>query len=140
MKDELRSWLYWIILTIALALSACTQSSDCFQADVFCAALVTDTQGIEDHGMNQDTWAGLQEAKAGGLVDQVEVIESVDSRDYEKNIAYFADRGFDVIFTVGTGMDDETLRSADLYPFDAAQGKPDSPQGAVPVQQAESTP
>jgi basic membrane protein A len=140
MKDELRSWLYWIILTIALALSACRQSSDCFQADVFCAALVTDTQGIEDHGMNQDTWAGLQEAKAGGLVDQVEVIESVDSRDYEKNIAYFADRGFDVIFTVGTGMDDETLRSADLYPFDAAQDKPDPVFVGMNQPQGESRP
>ena len=92
------------------------QSSDCFREDVFCAGLVTDTLGIDDHGMNQDTWAGLEEAKANGLVDRIEYIESVDTRDYEKNIAYFAEKGYDVIITTGIGMRDETLRSADLYP------------------------
>ncbi len=99
-------------------LSACAQSSDCFQEDVFCAALVTDTQGIEDHGMNQETWAGLETGKGRWNCPAVEYVESVDSRDYEKNIAYFAEQGFDVIFTVGAGMDDETLRAADLDPFD----------------------
>lgn len=98
------------------ALTACQPSSDCFQEDVFCAALVTDTLGIEDHGINQDSWAGLQEAKSNGLADQVEYIESIDSRDYSKNIAYFAERGFDLIFTSGISLDDETLQSADLYP------------------------
>jgi basic membrane protein A len=105
-----------ILLTIALALSACAQSSDCFQEDVFCVALVTDMQGIDDHGMNQDTWVGLQEARANKLVDQVEYIESVDTRDYGKNITYFAEKGFDVIVTVNPGLRDETLRSAELYP------------------------
>jgi basic membrane protein A len=101
---------------IGWALSACLSSSDCFREDIFCAALVTDTQGIEDHGMNQDAWAGLQEAKANGLADQVEYIASVDARDYQKNIVYFANRGFDLIFTSGVSLDDETLQSADLYP------------------------
>ncbi|CAG0989813.1 Membrane lipoprotein TmpC [Anaerolineales bacterium] len=114
-----------VILTVAFVLSACEPSSDCFQEDVFCAALVTDTQGIEDHGMNQDIWAGLEQSKAADIVDRVEYIESVDSRDYEKNIAYFGEQGFDVIVTVGAGMDDETLRAADLHP--------DSPQGTAPV-------
>lgn len=116
MKDELRNWSGWLFLTIMMiGLASCAQSSDCFQVDVFCAALVTDTQGIEDQGMNQDTWVGLQQAQTEGIVQRVEFIESIDSRDYEKNIAYFADLGFDTIFTVGAGMDDETLRAADLY-------------------------
>jgi basic membrane protein A len=102
--------------------SACSQSSDCFQADIFCAALVTDTQGIDDHGMNQVTWDGLQRAKAGGFADQVELIESVDARDYEKNITYFVGLGFDVIFTVGPGIADETLQAADLNPDSAFVG------------------
>jgi basic membrane protein A len=107
----------FILLTIfQLILSACAQSDNCAQADVFCAALVTDSLGINDHGINQDTWAGLQEAKATGLVDQVEYIESMDTRDYEKNIAYFAENGYDVIVTIGVGLRDETLRSADLKP------------------------
>jgi basic membrane protein A len=97
-------------------LSACAQSPDCFREEVFCAALATDTQGLNDFGLNQDVWAGLQQAQADGIVQRVEYIESVDARDYEKNIAYFADLGFDVIFTVGAAMADETLRAAGLYP------------------------
>lgn len=124
----------WFILAIVLlGLPACVQSSDCFREDVFCAGLVTDTLGINDHGLNQDTWAGLEEAKANGLVDRIEYIESVDTRDYEKNIAYFAENGYDVIITSGIGLLDETLRAADFYPFDPAhivptlsrEGRPD---------------
>jgi basic membrane protein A len=113
----LKITLRYFILTIAvLGLTACMQSSDCFQKDVFCAGLVTDTQGIDDHGINQDTWAGLQEARSNGDVDQIEYIESIDTRDYKKNIAYFAKKGYDVIVTTGIGLRDETLHSANLYP------------------------
>jgi basic membrane protein A len=77
---------------------------------------VTDVLGIDDHGMNQNTWAGLQEAKVNGDVGRVDYIESVDTRDYEKNSAYFVEKGYDVIITTGAGMRDETLRSADLKP------------------------
>jgi len=115
-----------LILILAMAcsgLSACIQAPDCSSEKVFCAALVTDTLGMDDHGANQDAWAGLQQAKENGLADRIEYIESVDPRDYEKNIAYFAKKGFDVIVTSGAGLSDETLRSADLYPFDPAQGK-----------------
>lgn len=117
MKDKSRIGLSWFILTIAmLGLTACLQSSDCSRDDIFCAGLVTDTLGINDHGMNQDTWVGLEEAKTNGLADQVDYIESMDTRDYEKNIAYFAKNGYDVIITTGIGLRDETLHSADLYP------------------------
>jgi len=106
-----------IILTVmGLALSACLSPSDCFREDVFCAALVTDTQGIEDHGVHADAWAGLQQAQKDGLADRVEYIASVDARDYSKNIAYFSEQGFDVIFTSGISLDDETLQNTDLYP------------------------
>ncbi len=107
----------FIFLAIVLpALTACLQSPDCFQEDVFCAALVTDTLGIDDHGINQDTWAGLEEAKANKLADRIEYIESVDSRDYEKNIAHFASQGFDMIVTTNAGLRGETLHAADLFP------------------------
>ena len=109
-------FVYFVyFVSFVFILSACLQSSDCFREDVFCAGLVTDTLGINDHGMNQDTWAGLEEAKANGLVDQIEYIESVDTRDYEKNIAYFAENGYDVIITTGIGMRDETLPASDFY-------------------------
>ena len=77
--------------------------------------LVTDTLGIEDHGMNQDAWLGLQNSKANGGVDQIAYIEFVDTRDYEKNIAYFADRGYDAIITSGVGLQDETRAAAGHY-------------------------
>ena len=101
---------------MAWTLSSCLSSPDCFREDVFCAGLVTDTLGIEDHGMNQNAWAGLQAAKENGFADQVDYIASVDSRDYQKNITYFTDRGYDIIFTSGISLDDETLHSADLAP------------------------
>jgi basic membrane protein A len=105
-----------LLIVALLALASCAKLPDCSSEQVFCAALVTDTMGLDDHGMNQDVWAGLLQAKTDGLADQVEYIESVDARDYEKNIAYFAKRDFDVIVTVNPTMSDETLRLADLYP------------------------
>ncbi|HNH26904.1 MAG TPA: hypothetical protein PLR93_07790, partial [Anaerolineales bacterium] len=87
---------YFYLAMMAWALSACTSSPDCFRKDVFCAALVTDTLGIEDHGMNQNAWAGLQATQENGLADQVDYIASVDARDYQKNITYFVDLGYDV--------------------------------------------
>lgn len=101
---------------IMWALTACQSSSDCFREEVFCAALVTDTLGVDDHGINQDAWTGLQEAKLNGLADRVEYIASVDTRDYSKNIVYFAEQGFDIIFTSGIALDNATLQNADLYP------------------------
>jgi basic membrane protein A and related proteins len=106
----------FFLAVTCLALAACVQPPDCFQADVFCAALVTDTLGLDDKGINQDAWAGLEAAKNNGLADQIAYIESVDARDYDKNISYFADLGFDVIITSGVGLQDETLHAADLYP------------------------
>ncbi|MBV5330885.1 BMP family ABC transporter substrate-binding protein, partial [bacterium] len=111
-----KSFYFVTFVSFVFILSACVKSSDCFREDVFCAGLVTDVLGIDDHGMNQNTWAGLQEAKANKSVDRVEYIESMDTRDYEKNIAYFAEKGFDAIITTGVGLRDETLRGADLYP------------------------
>ena len=106
----------FLLAIVVPALTACQQSPDCFREDVFCAALVTDTLGIEDHGMNQNTWAGLEEALANKLANRIEYIESVDTRDYEKNLAYFASKGFDMIVTTNAALRDETLHTADLYP------------------------
>lgn len=126
-KRLTRTRLLLITLAIVmLGLPACTQSPDCFRKDVFCAALVTDTRGLNDYGINQDTWAGLEQSKTNGDADQIANIESVDKRDYEKNIAFFVNAGYDVIVTSGVGMQNATLHSADLYPFDPAQGRPDS--------------
>jgi len=84
--------------------------------DIYCAALITDTLGLNDNGINQDTWAGLDASKANGLINYSAYIESIDSRDYLKNITYFADNGYDVIVTSGVGLQDETAQAADFYP------------------------
>lgn len=96
--------------------SACTQLPACFREDIFCAGLVTDTLGIEDYGVNQDAWLGLQQAKSENVLDEIAYIESVDTRDYEKNIDFFIKQGYDVIITSGIGLDDETLRASILTP------------------------
>jgi len=108
--------LFSILALALLNLGACSQQPDCFQKDIFCAALVTDTRGLNDFGLNHDTWAGLEQSHSDGVVDQIAYIESVDSKDYEKNIAFFVDSGYDVIVTSGIGMHNATLHSADLYP------------------------
>ncbi len=105
-----------VFAPFAVFISSCAQPPDCFREDIFCAALVTNTLGREDYGFNQDVWAALEEVKTSRVADHAAYIESVDARDYQKNIAYFADRGYDLIVTTGAGMRDETLRAADRYP------------------------
>lgn len=105
-----------IFLVVVFSLTGCAQPPDCFKEQVFCAALVTDTRGLNDFGANQEIWAGLQQAKTDGVLDQTAYIESVDAKDYDKNIAFFAAAGYDVILTAGAGLNTTTLRNADLYP------------------------
>jgi len=82
---------------------------------VFCVGLVTASGFIED-GINHEAWLGLQDAKAEKLADRIDYIETVDSRDRQKNIAYFTQRGYDVIITVGFSITDETVLSAKRNP------------------------
>jgi len=128
----LRIKLLYLLAIVLLGIPACTQTPDCFRKDVFCAALVTDTRGLKDYGMNQDTWAGLTQAQADGVVNQLAYIESVDPRDYEKNINFFVNAGYDVIVTSGIGLRAATLRSADLYPASAFVGINQADDESVP--------
>ena len=105
-----------IFLMVVFSLTGCAQPPDCFQEQVFCAALVTDTRGLDDFGPNQAAWAGLQQARADGILDQIAYIESVDAKDYDKNIAFFVNTGYDIILTSSIGLNTATLRNADLYP------------------------
>ena len=105
-----------LLAALLISLNACSGPPDCSREDVYCAALVTDTLGLDDNGANQNTWAGLEASQNSGLIDQLDYIESIDTRDYQKNIAYFADKGYDLIVTTGIGLDEETAQAADLYP------------------------
>ena len=105
-----------LLLSIA-ALSACEpQPADCSRDGVFCVGLVTAYDGVDDHGLNQVAWEALQNVAAQTKIARLDNIESVDARDWEKNILFFADRGYDVIVTVGTNLAEATVAVAARYP------------------------
>ena len=99
-----------------LIVPACAGSPDCSRIEIVCAGLVTSTSGLDDHGFNRDAWNDLQRARQEGLIQQSAVIETVDSRDYAKNIATLADDHYDIVITSGSSMRDETLQAADEHP------------------------
>jgi basic membrane protein A len=107
-----------IVLLFSIpALSACEpQPADCSRNEVFCVGLITAYDGVDDHGLNQATWEALQKVATGVKITRLDNIESVDARDWEKNMLFFADHGYDVIVTVGTNLATSTIAIADKYP------------------------
>jgi len=106
------------LLISALVLPACAPAAsggNCADAETFCVGLVTDVGKINDKSFNQSAWEGVQRAQAE-LGATVQYIETADSKDYDKNIATFADEGYDAIVTVGFGMGEATVKAAGLYP------------------------
>ena len=128
----MRIRLICFLALMLMVVPACTSTPDCSRKEVFCAALVTDTKGLNDYGINQATWAGLTKSKTDGTVNQIAYIESVNKRDYEKNIAFFVRAGYDVIITSGVGLQAATLHSADLYPDSIFIGMNQADDKAMP--------
>ena len=89
---------------------------DCTKPDVFCVGFVTDVGKIDDKSFNQTAWEGVQKAQTDGVADWTQYIETTDSKDYDKNIATFADAGYDVIVTWGFALTDATYNAAKQYP------------------------
>lgn len=109
--------VFVLVLVAAMLLPACKPSTpDCTKANVFCVGLVTDVGKIDDKSFNQSTWEGVQMAKKDGIADWVQYIETTDAKDYDKNIATFADAGYDVIVTVGFALGEATYAAAQKYP------------------------
>lgn len=105
-----------LITIFAIALVSCSlPSSDCAHADIFCVGLVTAYGTVEDHGLNQSAWEGVSQAVTDGFADRADFIETVDSRDTAKNIATFADAGYDLIVTVGYSIGEDTRLAADQW-------------------------
>jgi len=105
-----------VLLCLVIVLPACAPPlPECTRAEVFCAGLVT-SFGTIDEGINREAWLGLQDALAAGWLHHADYIESVDARDYGKNIAFFAERGYDVIVSVGAALHEETAAAALTYP------------------------
>ncbi len=104
------------LLIAAMVLPACAPAEpDCSREDTFCVGLVTDVGKIDDKSFNQGTWEGVQRAEKE-LGAKVQYIETVDAKDYAKNIATFADAGYDVIVTVGFNLGEATAAAGPMYP------------------------
>jgi basic membrane protein A len=110
------------IMIAAMVLTACATTkaeitaADCGKSGVFCVGLVTDVGKVDDKSFNQTAWEGVQLAKTNGDADWVQYIETVDSKDYDKNIATFADAGYNAIVTVGFNLTEATYAAAKNYP------------------------
>ena len=103
-------------LNVTILLTACAPGTvDCTREDVFCVGLVTDIGKINDKSFHQSAWEGLQKAQSE-LGANIQYIETVDSRDYAKNIATFGEAGYDVIVTVGFSLGEATTAAAAIYP------------------------
>jgi basic membrane protein A and related proteins len=115
--NALPGQIFTLAFIFSFLLNACSfLEQDCSHSGVFCVGLISDTGGVEDHGLTQSAWDDIQRAQDDRLIQYSAYIESVDARDYGKNIELLAREHFDVIVSAGIGLRDETLRAADLYP------------------------
>ena len=79
------------------------------------ACQVTDTGGVDDKGFNQIAYKGLQDAEAQ-LGVSIDVLESTTDADYGPNLQNFADKGCNIIVTVGFLLGDATREAAEANP------------------------
>ncbi|HWS23625.1 MAG TPA: BMP family ABC transporter substrate-binding protein [Anaerolineales bacterium] len=109
--------VFAILLIASMLLTACgaPAAADCKSEEVFCVGMVTDVGKIDDKSFNQSAWEGVKKAETE-LGAKVQYIETTDAKDYDKNIATFADEGYDVIVTVGFALGEATTKAAGLYP------------------------
>lgn len=115
--DRIRLRAILFLILPVFALSACAaQPADCSRDDVFCVGLVTANDGVEDHGLNQATWETLQTIETQAQIARLDKIESIDSRDWQKNILFFAGNGYDVVVTVGINLSEGMVATAADYP------------------------
>ena len=106
-----------ILVMVTMLVPACAPSTpDCTKDTVFCVGLVTDVGKVDDKSFNQTAWEGVQKAKTDGVANWVQYIETTDAKDYDKNIATFADAGYDEIVTVGFNLTEPTYAAAQKYP------------------------
>ncbi len=94
--------------------------------------MVTDTGGLQDYGPIQSAWDDVQRARADGLAQSAAYIESVDTRDYSKNLEFFAQQKYDLILSFGAGMRAATLQTARLRPDSVFVGLDQPPDDSLP--------
>jgi basic membrane protein A len=130
--SQLRVRRLFLLLGLAAALTGCLRGvPPCSDQQEWCAGLVTDF-GSVDQGINEQAWLALEDAKAGGILERIDRIETVDSRDRSANIAAFAQQGYDIVVTVGSSIADETTSAATQYPETAFIGVEQYQQAVTP--------
>lgn len=103
------------LLMFVAAFSGCSPAPiDCRSPKITCVGLVTDVNGLDDAGLNEQAWQVLESLRADGVV--VNLIESMDGRDYAKNLAYFAGHGYDFVIASGYDVSEIALPLAADYP------------------------
>ncbi len=104
---------------IALALSAvmlgsvigCSGNTN--KNEVFTAAMVTDTGGVNDQSFNHSAWEGLQ-AFSENTGAKVSYLESNQATDYITNMNKLADQNCDLIWGIGFAMADSVAAAAEI--------------------------
>ena len=79
------------------------------------ACQVTDTGGVDDKGFNQISYKGMQDAEST-LGVEIDLLESTSDADYAPNLQNFADKGCNIIVTVGFLLGDATKAAAEANP------------------------
>ena len=107
-----------LAVLVVIALGACAGGSTAARSGGgFRVGLVTDVGKVDDKSFNQSIWEGVQAAQREVPgVTETKYIETIDPKDYDKNIAQFADAGYDAIVTVGFALTDATYAAAKKYP------------------------
>lgn len=105
---------------------------DCRSEQDFCVGLVTDVGKLDDKSFNQSAWEGVKQAEKD-MGAKVEYIETIDMKDFDKNIAIFGDAGYDVVVTVGFGLGEATLKAAAAYPNTKFIGVDQSQDTSKPI-------
>ena len=100
-----------------LLVPACTPTApDCTKPEIVCVGLVTDVGKVTDQSFNQSSWDAIQQAKDDGLVQWIQYIETISSKDYGLNIATFCDADYDIVVTSSFNLGADSIKFAKLYP------------------------
>lgn len=89
---------------------------ECIDPHIFCVGLVTDVGGLADDPLARSAWQDMQRARDEGLVGEIAVIETADEKDFDENIAVFADASYDLIITSGYDMSEATVAASEKFP------------------------
>jgi basic membrane protein A len=95
--------------------TAAEETTEGMPGEGMLACQVTDTGGVDDKGFNQIAYKGLQDAEAQ-LGVSIDVLESTSDADYQPNLQNFADKGCNIIVTVGFLLGDATREAAEANP------------------------